>query len=310
MNKEKMMDAMSRIDPALVEEADAKAIRSRRRWVRPAAVAACLCLLLAGTVLAVESGLLAELIRGDEGLGDYSDLAGYEIAGQYHVTTARRVPVESFSQEVRELSDSLSMEDPVGYYGFSSWEAAEKFLGMDVMNNPLLDSARMGLIAIGGDEGCGPGGLRANSVVSIHKSSETGELICVRVTGNYNVDNRGNVAVTATLVSDRNPYEGGGGTNLLYSAEQMENLELQEYVTASGITASIVCDRSPTLIYDKEDVDRENPYYDDSLGYEEVHCTAFLPVGNAVVMVETSTSETASAEEALLLLQEVLDGFQ
>lgn len=310
MDKEKMMDVMSRIDPALVEEADAGAIRNRRGWVRPAAVAACLCLLLAGTVLAVESGLLAEFIRGDEGLGDYSDLVGYEIAGQYHVTTARRVPVESFSQEVRELSDSLSMEDPVGFYGFSSWEAAEEFLGMDVMNNPLLDSARMSLIAIGEDEGYGPGGIRANSVVSIHKSSETGELICVRVTGNYNVDNRGNVAVTATLVTDRNPYEEGGGTNILYSAEQMENLEFQEYVTASGTAASIVCDTNPTPIYDKEDVDREDPYYDDSLEYEEEHRTAFLPVGNAVVMVETITSEEIGEGAALSFLQEVLDSFQ
>lgn len=310
MDKEKIMDAMTRIDPALVEEADRGALRPRKRWARPALIAACLCLLLAGTVLAVESGILVEFIRGDEGLGNLSELVGYEIAGHYEITTAKRIPLENFSQTVRGVSEELGTEKLRGFYGFTTWEAAEDFIGMDVMDNPVLDSARMGLIAVGEDEGRGPDGVRANVIVSLQNSSETGELICARMEGNYNVRNLANVIVTATLVTDRNAYEKGGGIIFTYDAEQLENLDAQEYVTASGATATIVRDANPTPSYEKEDTAFESPSYDDDLGFEEVRYTAFLPVGNAVVMLETRTNAFVDGEESLTLLQEILDSFQ
>ena len=57
MNKDKIMEAMDHIDPALVEEAGRElsvAKRGRRGWSRAAVIAACLCAVLAGTAVAVE----------------------------------------------------------------------------------------------------------------------------------------------------------------------------------------------------------------------------------------------------------------
>lgn len=310
MDENKMIDAMSHIDFSLVEEAGQSADQTRRSWRRYTLIAACLCLLLAGTVLAVESGFLVKFIPGDEDLGNLSELVGFEIAGRYEATTAKRVPVEKFSQEVRALSAQLGIETLCGSCGFSTWEAAEDFLGLDVMNNPLLDSTHMGMIAVSKDEGGGTEEVRAHSIVSLYNSSETGELISVRVMGNYNVKDLANVVVSATLVTDRNPYENGGGTGLIYDTERLGNVDSQEYVTASGITASIIRDSNPVPSYTKEDVDHENPVYDNDLGYGEVEYTAFLPVGDALVMLETGTNAFVDAEESLALLKEVLDGFQ
>lgn len=54
MNKEKILEAMNHIDPAFIEEADRPVPEVRRvKWSRSAIIAACLCVVLAGTALAV-----------------------------------------------------------------------------------------------------------------------------------------------------------------------------------------------------------------------------------------------------------------
>ena len=89
------------------------ALPERRRGGRPlrtAILAACVCLALAGTVLAVESGLFARVLRpGDPEFHDIQeDLPyelGYDVAGNWVVTTpAGAIPAEDFSPAVRDLA--------------------------------------------------------------------------------------------------------------------------------------------------------------------------------------------------------------
>ena len=104
MDKEKIMEAMAHIDPALVEEADRPAPR-RAGWSRPALIAACLCLILAGTAAAAAGGAGMRVIRlfsSEKSLVKYGyndSHSGYEIVGG-----AAYIPADSLSDEINQLA--------------------------------------------------------------------------------------------------------------------------------------------------------------------------------------------------------------
>ena len=146
MNKERIMEAMNHIDPALIEAADRSAStakHTRRGWSRIAVIAACLCLLLAGTAVAAElAGVrIIEFYSGpasdNEGY-DAAEKAGYMIEGG-----VAYFQLDSFSEEIR----SLALEYPHSQVAksFASWDDAEAFIGMNLQDNPLLDSADPGM---------------------------------------------------------------------------------------------------------------------------------------------------------------------
>lgn len=116
--------------------------------LRTAILAACVCLALAGTVLAVESGLFARVLRpGDPEFHDIQeDLPyelGYDVAGNWVVTTpAGAIPAEDFSPAVRDLA-----AEAVEQYAWTSaedWQAAEDFVGRELPRFPHLAASRAG----------------------------------------------------------------------------------------------------------------------------------------------------------------------
>lgn len=157
MDREKIMEAMNDIDPALVEAADrdCSAVRSSRtRWSRPAVIAACLCLVLAGTALAAElSGVRITgffenepRVTGPDGMEEL--VSGYTIG-----RGIRYFSVEDFSQEIIELDQGFT--EPAARK-FSSWEKMEEFVGLKVMDNPVLAEAHKGgLVDVGLPDGEG-----------------------------------------------------------------------------------------------------------------------------------------------------------
>lgn len=137
---------LNELDPALVEEASVpRPHRSVR--LRPALIpAACLCLLLLGTALASEGfttfptfRILQEYTQeGDLRLRAYR--SGWEIRVQ-----TRPLPLSAFSRQARSLpgdGQTTPMNNRYAMQGFDSLSEAEEFLGLELLDHPLLDSAQ------------------------------------------------------------------------------------------------------------------------------------------------------------------------
>lgn len=125
------------LDPALVEEASAPAPKRPVR-LRPAIVlAACLCLLLLGTALASEGFTTFPTFRlvqdGTIEGGQRIRRSGWEV-----LVETRPIPLSAFSRQARTLPEG---QDDRLMQGFDSLAEAEDFLGLDLLDNPMLDSA-------------------------------------------------------------------------------------------------------------------------------------------------------------------------
>ena len=145
MDKDKIMDAMEYIDPARVEEAgrEAPALkRGRRGWSRPAVIAACLCAVLAGTAVAAElSGVRIVDIWDNRTQTVDPDGTLEEVSGVTISRGIRYFSIDEFSQQIIELDQGFT--EPAAR-SFSSWEEMEDFVGIRVMENPVLAAARSG----------------------------------------------------------------------------------------------------------------------------------------------------------------------
>ena len=157
MNREQIMEAMNHIDPALIEAADrngSAARRSRSRWSRPAVIAACLCLVLAGTALAAElSGVHITGFFENEPCVTSPDGTEELVSGYSISRGIRYFSVEDLSQEIIDLNQGFT--EPAARK-FSNWEKMEEFVGLKVMDNPVLAAAHKGgLVDVGLPDGEG-----------------------------------------------------------------------------------------------------------------------------------------------------------
>lgn len=136
MNKEKILDAMNYLDPALIEAADRPLEKPRRvGWVKAAAIAACLCLVLAGTAVAWNSSQV-RIAWVDEESEEWlkENNVAYTIDHDYAY-----FPTDCFSDEITGLAEELAHES-VGW-AFQSQDELEDFLGLEIWDNPVLDAA-------------------------------------------------------------------------------------------------------------------------------------------------------------------------
>lgn len=146
MDKEKIVEAMGCIAPDLIGSADVD-VKPRRRWTRPALIAACLCLVLAGTALAAElAGVhVSDFFTGmtDWEGRDHSYL-GYEVQAD----GLRCLPADSLDPGVEEYIRETRGSG--GFYMISmplySMKRAEEFLGVDLPDNPFLERASLGVM--------------------------------------------------------------------------------------------------------------------------------------------------------------------
>lgn len=144
MNKDKILSAMDHIDPALVEEAD-RAAPARRRigWSRPGLIAACLCLVLAGTAVAaagiskVRVAKWFDNVKYFDFIGDDRLYSGFRIVGG-----VAYIPAGSLSREVNRLAEEHPRES--FSQAFDDWEEIEEFIGRNLADNPVLESAQKG----------------------------------------------------------------------------------------------------------------------------------------------------------------------
>jgi hypothetical protein len=189
VKKEQIFELMNAVPPDLVEEADIQAPVKRRfsKGVRGALIAACLCLALVGTAFAVTE--LADLNMRVYWTAPFSnkDGASVEFAVDFY-------PLDSFTQELIALG-AEDMSQQCRY--FNNWDEMQAFVGVEVVHNPVLDSAE-------------PGPKVGNPwnqdwlthVLLVPVSTEDGELRIIQENGSYLVDGI-RVEVFAAIYTER-----------------------------------------------------------------------------------------------------------
>lgn len=260
MNKEQIMEAMSHIDPALIEAADRDAAvtrrgRSGRR--RVAVIAACLCVILAGTTAAAElsgfhiTGFFEDEPRVTDPNGTVELVSGYTAS-----RGIRYFSVEDFSQEIIELDQGFT--EPAAR-SFSSWEKMEEYVGLKVMDNPVLASTPAGgsiNMGLPGGEGkyvvcLSPGPGHASDGVT----PMTG-ITSIRMNGSYSL-RRGDpdllpwdgigISICADLVLEsENPVLD----EVEHYFSGAENVAYEEYVTPNGLLVLISKAEAPVRMAD------------------------------------------------------------
>lgn len=129
MKGQDLYEALGRVDPAMLDAAAEPPRQQRRIWRRPAVIAACAALLLAGTAVAVFCGVEIRMLDAadPETYASSGKLtaeadAVFQVAGQVEDT-----PVEAFSDQL--LEDAAAGER---YRSFDTWEEAMAYAGVEV----------------------------------------------------------------------------------------------------------------------------------------------------------------------------------
>lgn len=129
MKGQDLYEALGRVDPAVLEAAAEPPRQQRRIWRRPAVIAACAALLLAGTAVAVFCGVEIRMLDAadPETYASSGKLtaeadAVFQVAGQVEDT-----PVEAFSDQL--LEDAAA---GARYRSFDTWEEAMAYAGVEV----------------------------------------------------------------------------------------------------------------------------------------------------------------------------------
>ena len=134
MKKEDVLNLMTNLPPNLIEEADFDAPAKRRlpRMARAGLIAACLCLALLGTAFAVTELSRMRVNWGDSGIST----DGYSV--EYVVDF---YPLSRFSQEVAAMA---GLDPSQQHKYFDTWDELQAFTGVEIVRNPVLDSAQPG----------------------------------------------------------------------------------------------------------------------------------------------------------------------
>ena len=267
MDRDKLLDALGHVDPALVQAADVPLAAVRRPWLRPALVAACLCLLLVGTavaavaVKAAKKMELAEPLRveyiDDEGL--QRNRTWFEIQNGIAY-----IPVDMISDNIWELIGQEEWCMPV-FASFDSWSEGEKFIDLEFADNDMLEKAEKGTVTIvagpGSKKGEGHCVLRVSGSLKAPVSIDLDAKYYIDPPGKYDqeiqykeykvvVDPSGTheiervelppmghipVRVHATIATE-NAYQGDAGQQFLLEGEET----VEKYTTPSGLEAFIL----------------------------------------------------------------------
>lgn len=258
MKKEDVLHLMTDLPPDLIEEADLDVPAKRRlpKLARAGLIAACLCLALIGTAAAVNY-FGVQATRGDDGF----------INMQGGITF---YPYDSLSEEVRELAENPAT------HRVASWQAAEDLIGIDLVNNPVLNGApaRTHYYIRDGVEGryfVEP----SRYVIRAHGCFQSGAV-------NINLSCQIFTEYKAPYMEEDNPFLG---MKFADGAEVTQDV----YTAPSGLTAQIIQTYSPESKF--------SPY----------SCYAAFSLNGIPTVVDTYT--TTSMEEARDVLNQVLDGF-
>lgn len=303
MNRDGLTEAMGYIDPAYVEEADVRGeAKPGRRWRRPALIAACLCLVLAGTALAAE---LAGVHVSDFFEGTVTDFRGRErdaVSYEYQANGIRRIPGDSLAPAVSEYIARTRGSDEGYYYitrGVGSMERAEEFLGLDLPDNPVLDQAKHGWTYFAkGDSLAGESRISNGFCgISLHGAGELPETIQLRLAYDFpSADDYYSVSVDVSmrLYTDEcdSSVEEGEVWGRVSMWQDKAPLEKYTYTASSGLETTVLAILDTHVI-----MGEEIAYYD---------YTAYFVLDGILFEVLVSDTDGILARETM---EQILDGF-
>lgn len=268
---EKLFDGVTNVGDDLIEEAGTVQAQKRRKpaaW-RWGLIAACLCAALVGTAVAAQY-LGVRIVDGAG--GDEGPDVWLEGGISYY-------PVDSLSEEVRELDDLC-------YVGkrFDSWDEIEDFIGIDLMNNPVLDASPAHHYSYGVLRRDGAPIIRGRFL-----ALGSGSLTSIWAIGCYEIGEV-NITVEGHLFTDRvaEVSDGWDERFMGLSFSDEEQVSWEGYTTPSGLEAHVVT------------IERT--------GHSTDECKAVFSLNGVPFIIKASAvQDLTAAREALL---QVLDGFQ
>lgn len=292
MKQEHMMEAMNHIDPALVEGADRCGGEARRgKWRKPALIAACLCLALAGTALAAElAGVRIAWTGSDSEDWLKENGVAYTVENELAY-----FPLDSFSEEVTALSSEV--QDKTVSWPFASWDALEEYLGRNVLDNLTLEEAARGPdITFQGSRG-----KRTNILLMAHFNEQG--LVCVTAKSNHLIDGI-QIGTGAQLYTElmRASVEARGGQDpgLVTANEGEEFSFVEAYTAAGGVEATIT-----QKIDAGSGIKETYAYY----AHFNVNGVGFHVTAECYPVDYTPETLPDDPVHTLSVLKEVLDGF-
>lgn len=231
------LEVMSHIDPALVEEVELLKPRRRTFRFRAAVIAACLCLALVGTgMAAVANGWIRvsnvfQAQRPDSVNNDIKSVASVTVK----VGGLTYIPWENFSQQAHDFVNSF-MGLP-GYKGFDSWKEAEEFLGLNIADNPVLETANPSEFYIEYARGTTDS---HNCIVGFDGRTDSPSL--VTLSANYKIEREtgGNDLSLSVYASFGTVPPETDEKDADFTFVNCEDVQIENYCTPSGVQAVIM----------------------------------------------------------------------
>lgn len=230
MRSEKLLSAIGSIDDELILQAmtarSENTNHRRTRWIKYAAVAACLCLLLALPIVAARNEMLVDF---------FADMTGWHIRSKEYFAD------KDFSREVRSLSKKAAGEST--NLPMENLEQVEEFLGIAIPKNPLLtaeiaDKVHMEVETNGQS-------VRYDTPCLVYLAfSEDGSVVAADTHAAYRYKQM-HLYVTYRMTTEYAVSIGGGGMG----NQNADMAQLQTYITDSGRECAVFFEKSGDGIY-------------------------------------------------------------
>jgi len=263
--------------------------RRRIPVLRTVLIAAAVCLVLIGSALAVT--VLHSAGKIDPfGVGERKE-QGYHNPG-YTVTydDVKRFPLSAFSDRILADAAQQSAFGPDNTSGFDSWEAAEEYIGFNLIDNSYLARAEKHLTSRVLEDG-------ARSHVCVTRFENDGVLDLVGSTACYYVMENGipiRIDLDALACTEAYTADGILQWDVLFQEEE-PGLFLFDITGSNGLTAAVAADPDETY----------STYYSAHFSSNGIQFTVHVQYDGG----KTTASQEDGNAAALAVLQAVIDGF-
>lgn len=207
MKEEKLLHAIGSIDDDLIDSAMKAKKKTHPVWVRWAAVAACLCLLVASPVGAAMGESLEKFINN---------------SGHLEFFTSERLNTMELSAEA--LSAFPEEEGQTNYITLDSEADAEVYLGIELPDNTVLQGSvwdELHWELASGEE------LHSHCIVTL-STGDKPEPYCADAELAYRIDGVP-ISVMYRHATEKNPYDNAAGVS--FDAEKFDGTE---YTATNG----------------------------------------------------------------------------
>lgn len=284
MDRERVQEVMGRMDPALIERMDPPKKRRLPRPLRTGLIAACVCLALIGTAVAVQTLPMLTVTETWSAVRPNGKIfSSYTIQDGF-----TKLSLDALSDEARAFaSEQMSLP---ATKGCESWTQVEEFLGIEVADNPVLEQFEPTTFSFD-SPGDSPESYHAAAVIYGHCDAPT----FIDLLANYFLTSPHKdeaafglgtgIHVSATLFFD-SPYSHVTDAPRTYSSEGSSLAATETYVTPSGLEAVIAAQPSGNVTFYR----------------------AHFTLNGARFEVEAFNVN--DSDLALKILKQVLDGYQ